>query len=42
MTIASAAAVVLRFRRGSTVERHQLKWPVLAVVLFGAVYGGAW
>jgi len=41
MTISSAAAVVLRFRRGSTVERQQLKWPVLAVVLFGAVYGGA-
>ncbi len=41
MTIASAAAVLLRFRRGSTVERHQLKWPVLAVVLFGVVYGGA-
>ena len=41
MTIASAVAVVLRFRRGSTVERQQLKWPVLAVVLFGTVYGGA-
>ncbi len=41
MTIVSGAAVVLRFRRGSTVERQQLKWPVLAVVLFGAVYGGA-
>ena len=41
MTILSATAVVLRFRRGSTVERQQLKWPVLAVVLFGAVYGGA-
>ena len=41
ITIASAAAVVLRFRRGSTVERQQLKWPTLAVVLFGAVYAGA-
>ncbi len=41
MTILSAAAVVLRFRRGSTVERQQLKWPVLAVVLFGVVYGGS-
>ena len=41
ITIASAAAVVLRFRRGSTVERQQLKWPLLAVVLFGAVYAGA-
>jgi hypothetical protein len=33
--------VILRFRRGSTVERQQLKWPLLAVVLFGAVYAGA-
>ena len=41
MTIASVAAVVVRFRRGSTVERQQLKWPLLAVVLFGAIYGGA-
>jgi hypothetical protein len=41
ITIASATAVVLRFRRGSTMERQQLKWPVLAVVLFGVVYGGA-
>ena len=41
ITIASVAAVVLRFRRGSTVERQQLKWPLLAVVLFGAVYAGA-
>ena len=40
ITIASGAAVVLRFRRGSTMVRQQLKWPVLAVVLFGAVYGG--
>ena len=42
MTITSVAAVVVRFRRGSTVERHQLKWPVMAVVFFGAVYAGAW
>ena len=41
ITIASAAAVVLRFRRGTSVERQQLKWPLLAVVLFGAVYAGA-
>jgi hypothetical protein len=41
MTIVSGAAVVLRFRRGSTVERQQLKWPVMAVVLFGAVYAGS-
>ena len=41
ITIASAAAVILRFRRGSTIERQQLKWPLLAVILFGAVYAGA-
>ncbi len=32
---------MLRFRRGSTVERQQLKWPLLAVVLFGVVYGAS-
>jgi hypothetical protein len=41
ITVASAAAVVVRFRRGSTVEREQLKWPLLAVVVFGAVYAGS-
>jgi hypothetical protein len=40
-TLVSVAAVVIRFRRGSTVERQQLKWPLLAVVLFGSVYAGA-
>ena len=32
-------AVVVRFRRGSRLERQQLKWPLLAVVLFGVTYG---
>ena len=41
VTILSVAAVVVRFRRGSTVERQQLKWPLLAVVVFGSVYAGA-
>src|SRR4051794_806655 len=41
ITILSVAAVVVRFRRGSTVERQQLKWPLLAVVVFGSVYAGA-
>ena len=41
ITTLSVAAVVLRFHRGSTVERQQLKWPLLAVLLFGAVYAGA-
>ena len=39
ITVTSAAAVVLRFRRGSPEVRRQLKWPLLAVVLFGVVYG---
>jgi hypothetical protein len=41
ITIASVSAVVLRFRSGSTVVRQQLKWPLSAVILFGAVYAGA-
>ena len=41
MTIASVAAVVVRFHRGSTVERQQLKWPLVAVVIFGVVYAAA-
>jgi hypothetical protein len=41
LTVVSVSAVVLRFRRGSTVERQQLKWPLLAVIVFGAVYAGA-
>lgn len=39
VTLAGVAAVVMRYRRGSTVERQQLKWPVLGVVSFGIVYG---
>ena len=41
LTAASAAAVVLRFRRGSAEVRQQLKWPLLAMILFGLVYGAA-
>ena len=41
LTAASATAVVLRFRRGSAEVRQQLKWPLLAVVVFGLVYGAA-
>lgn len=39
MTVASVAAVVIRFRRGDQVEREQLKWPMAAVLFFGIVYG---
>ena len=39
MTVVSAAAVVVRFRRGSPDVRQQLKWPLLAVFGFGFVYG---
>jgi hypothetical protein len=37
--VASVAAVVIRFRRGDSVEREQLKWPLWAVLFFGTVYG---
>jgi hypothetical protein len=37
--VASVAAFVVRFRTGSFEERHQLKWPLGAVALFGVVYG---
>jgi hypothetical protein len=39
VTVASVAAFVVRFRTGSYEERHQLKWPLGAVALFGVVYG---
>ncbi len=39
VTIAGVVAMVLRFRRGTAVEREQLKWPLWAFLLFGIVYG---
>jgi hypothetical protein len=39
LTVFSASAVVFRFRSGSTEERHQLKWPLFAIAVFGIVYG---
>lgn len=39
VTLASVAAVVLRFRHGSWEEREQLKWPLWGVLVFGLVYG---
>ncbi|CAN5870377.1 hypothetical protein BH23ACT5_BH23ACT5_06590 [soil metagenome] len=39
MTVISVSAVVLRFRRGSPLERQQLKWPLSAICMFGVVYG---
>jgi hypothetical protein len=41
VTSASVLAVILRFRRGSGVERQQLKWPLVAFAFFGLVYGPA-
>jgi hypothetical protein len=39
VTVAGVSAVVTRFRRGSVVERQQLKVPVLGLGFFGLVYG---
>jgi len=41
VTVTCVAGFVLRFRRGSSDEREQLKWPLFAVALFGLVYGTA-
>jgi len=38
VTIASLASVVVRYRRGSAVERQQMKWLLYACFLFGLVY----
>jgi hypothetical protein len=39
LTIGSVMAFVLRYRRGSSEIRHQLKWPLAAIALFGVAYG---
>ncbi len=41
LTLTCLAAVVVRFRRGSSEQREQLKWPLYAVGLFGLVYASA-
>jgi hypothetical protein len=42
VTLASVAALVVRYRNGTREERKQLAWPLWAVMLFGIVYvGGA-
>ena len=41
VTVVSAAAPVVRFRRGSGDEREQLKWPLAAALVFGVIYGAA-
>jgi hypothetical protein len=38
LTIVCVTAVVVRFRRGSSVEREQIKWPLWAMLFFGVVY----
>ncbi len=39
LTVVSVTAFVLRFRRGSSDEREQLKWPLYGIAVFGLVYG---
>jgi len=41
ITTLSAIAIVLRFRRGTSLERQQLKWPLAAACLFGVIYAAA-
>ncbi len=38
LTVASLVSMVLRYRRGSLVEREQMKWLLYACFLFGLVY----
>jgi hypothetical protein len=38
ITVVSAVAVALRFRRGGADEREQLKWPLSGAVVFGALW----
>lgn len=38
LTVSGLAAVFLRFRRASGAERHQMKWLLFAVSVFGFVY----
>jgi hypothetical protein len=41
ITVLSAAAIVLRYRRGTRDERLQVKWPLLGALVFAVIYGGA-
>jgi hypothetical protein len=41
MTVVSAAAIVMRYRRGTRDERLQVKWPLLGAMAFAAIYAGA-
>jgi hypothetical protein len=38
ITVLSAIAVAVRFRRGGPDEREQLKWPLSGAVVFGAMW----
>lgn len=38
LTVASLVSVVVRYRRGSVIERQQMKWLLYACFLFGVVY----
>ena len=38
LTLSCLAAVIQRFRKGSPLERQQMKWLIMAVSFFGLVY----
>jgi hypothetical protein len=38
LTISGVSAVVIRYRKGTRVEKQQIKWLLLAVLVFGLVY----
>ena len=38
LTLSCLAAVIQRFRKGSPLERQQMKWLIVAVSFFGLVY----
>lgn len=38
ITVSGVTSMVMRFRRSAAVERHQIKWFLFAVSIFGVVY----
>jgi signal transduction histidine kinase len=41
LVIVSTTALVLRYRRGSSDERHQIKWMLLAIAFYGLGYASS-